>query len=646
MDLLAQYSDASGEAGAGDDDDGPTSVRPAVNIAPEVHVTGKALVTDGDQQRIVSTADVQNLHGAPRAPHLPHPRAIAPQPQPYRPVAKIAPARPSRLPTPPSPLRLTSTPPILAPTPALARQTPRRSASTTTPSTRTCTRLSRVLASFRSDGAARGARNHATGHVETAFPDRFAFDEQYNTFQARGYGAEPSGRGFVGDAGAAASNRGGVGVRRQRRQASTRAGRRALAAVGGEADAAAAGNFSAWAPDRVATKVLKPEDLTEQQKEYVKWHAERREANLGARGKLKDEEGEGGAGATRAKMRARWAAIAACSTGRRRSGTTVRLGSAPPKDRKKENDHCYAPKRCVHTWSGHTKGVQAIRFFPNHGHLLLSAGLDSKVKIWDVHNSGKCMRTYMGHDKALKDIAFTNGQRTKFVSTSWDKKIKLWDTETGQVITTLTSGKIAYAVKLHPDADKQNVLMAAQADKKILQYDFNTGDVVQEYDQHLGAVNTVTFCDEGRRFVTTSDDKTVRVWEFGIPVVMKYIADPSMQSMPSVALSPNANWLAAQSMDNSIMIYSTKDKFRLNRKKRFTGHSNSGYACQVNFSPDGRFVMSGGRRGKCHFWDWKSCRIFKTLKCHDKVTIGCEWHPLEQSKVATCSWDGTIKYWD
>ena len=55
--------------------------------------------------------------------------------------------------------------------------------------------------------------------------------------------------------------------------------------------------------------------------------------------------------------------------------------------------------------------------------------------------------------------------------------------------------------------------MAAQSDKKILQYDMNSGDVVQEYDQHLGAVNTVTFVDEGRRFVTTSDDKSMRVWE-------------------------------------------------------------------------------------------------------------------------------------
>lgn len=44
---------------------------------------------------------------------------------------------------------------------------------------------------------------------------------------------------------------------------------------------------------------------------------------------------------------------------------------------------------------------------------------------------------------------------------------------------------------------------------------------VQEYDYHLSAVNTITFVDEGRRFVSTSDDKTIRVWELGIPVQVR-----------------------------------------------------------------------------------------------------------------------------
>lgn len=41
---------------------------------------------------------------------------------------------------------------------------------------------------------------------------------------------------------------------------------------------------------------------------------------------------------------------------------------APPKDQRKElTDKCFLPKRWIHTWSGHTKGVNAIRFFPTTG---------------------------------------------------------------------------------------------------------------------------------------------------------------------------------------------------------------------------------------------------------------------------------------
>ena len=51
---------------------------------------------------------------------------------------------------------------------------------------------------------------------------------------------------------------------------------------------------------------------------------------------------------------------------------------------------------------------------------------------------------------------------------------------------------------------------------------------LQEYDRHLGAVNSITFVDENRRFVSTSDDKSLRVWEWDIPVDMKYIGKASV----------------------------------------------------------------------------------------------------------------------
>ena len=116
--------------------------------------------------------------------------------------------------------------------------------------------------------------------------------------------------------------------------------------------------------------------------------------------------------------------------------------------------------------------------------------------------------------------------------------------------------------------------------------------------------------------------------------------------MPAVTKSPNDKWLLCQNLDNQITTYTAQDRFKLNRKKTFKGHVVAGYACQPGMSPCGNYVMSGDTDGRLWFWDWKSCKVFRKLKCHDQVCISAIWHPVEPSKVATCSWDGTIKYWD
>uniref|UniRef100_A0A1D1XFW6 Pre-mRNA-processing factor 17 n=1 Tax=Anthurium amnicola TaxID=1678845 RepID=A0A1D1XFW6_9ARAE len=499
---------------------------------------------------------------------------------------------------------------------------------------------------YAKDGIPQGLRNHKLGFVEDAAIQPFLFDEQYNTFQKLGYATDPSGQSFVGDLDTLHRNNAlsvyNIPQQEQKRRKlefkqSRKEGEEEEEEEGGGAgpdlDNPASEEWllknrkSPWAGKKEGIQA----ELTEEQKKYAEEYAQK---------KAEKEKGGEGRG-----EKVEHHADKSTFHGKEERDYQGRSWIAPPKDVKATNDHCYIPKRLIHTWSGHTKGVAAIRFFPKYGHLILSAGMDSKVKIWDVFNSRKCMRTYMGHSKAVRDVSFSN-DGTKFLSAGYDKNIKFWDTETGKVISTFSTGKIPYVVKLNPDDDKQSILLAGMSDKKIVQWDMNSGQITQEYDQHLGAVNTITFVDNNRRFVTSSDDKSLRVWEFGIPVVIKYISEPHMHSMPSITLHPNSNWLAAQSLDNQILIYSTKERFQLNKKKRFAGHIVSGYACHVSFSPDGRFVTSGDGEGKCWFWDWKSCKVFRTMKCHESVCIGCEWHPLEQSKVATCGWDGMIKYWD
>lgn len=308
-------------------------------------------------------------------------------------------------------------------------------------------------------------------------------------------------------------------------------------------------------------------------------------------------------------------------------------------------EKCFIPKKLIHTWSGHSKAVNAVRWFPKSAHLLLSCSMDCKIKLWEVYNQRRCVRTYIGHKQAVRDICFNN-TGTQILSAGYDRYVKLWDCETGQCVSRFSNRKIAYCVKFNPDDDKQHLFVAGTSDKKIVCWDTRTNEVVQEYDRHLGAVNTITFVDENRRFVSTSDDKSLRVWEWDIPVDMKYIADPTMHSMPAVTLSPNGKWLACQSMDNKITVFSALNRFKLNRKKTFTGHMVAGYACSLDFSPDMSYIISGDADGKVYVWDWKTTKLYSKFKAHDGVCISVLWHPHETSKVVSAGWDNQIKFWD
>uniref|UniRef100_A0A673MPB3 Pre-mRNA-processing factor 17 n=1 Tax=Sinocyclocheilus rhinocerous TaxID=307959 RepID=A0A673MPB3_9TELE len=453
-------------------------------------------------------------------------------------------------------------------------------------------------------------RNMLSGYAEPAHVNDFMFEQQRRTFSTFGYALDPSvdtsevsSSSYIGAVEEAEKNKGLIHKTEKRKKVK-----------GG--DASDIESFlGPWAKYQDEKDVAKPSE--DEQKELDEILAKRQK-----RGKNEEE-------APAEEKTVLHVKEAYDYQGRsylhvpQDVGINLRSADVPEK--------CYLPKKQLHVWTGHTK----VGIFSFSGFLCRPSCIIMLFQVMQVFFSLK----------AVRDVCFNNSG-TRFLSAAYDRYLKLWDSETGQCIARFTNRKVPYCVKFNPDEDKQQLFVAGMSDKKIVQWDIRSGEVVQEYDRHLGAVNTITFVDENRRFVSTSDDKSLRVWEWDIPVDFKYIAEPSMHSMPAVTLSPNGKWLACQSMDNQILIFGAQNRFRLNKKKIFKGHMVAGYACQVDFSPDMSYVVSGDADGKLNIWDWKTTKLYHRIKAHDKVCISALWHPHETSKVITCGWDGQIKLWD
>lgn len=327
-------------------------------------------------------------------------------------------------------------------------------------------------------------------------------------------------------------------------------------------------------------------------------------------------------------------------------GRTYMTANVPARTLQADELFCKAPKKLLHTWTEHTKGVNCIRFIPKTGHLLLSAGQDERIKLWDVNGEGRpCMRTFYGHNKPIREVNFSpDGGR--FISCAFDKTWKMWDTETGKCPLYRDHGNIPFTGIFDPVGE---TLLIGGGDGRIIQVDPRSGEVACSYQGHRGPINSIIFIPSERNniFVSSGDDKTVRVWELGIGTEpLKMIKAVGLPVLTGGALHPTEPFLAYQALQSpSLSIFSLQDYITA-RPRQFGGHKTLGFGCQVCFSPDGRFLCSGDGNGQVVIWNWKTGQIARRIDAHPQVSIGVQWNPQETSRLATCSWDGTIKYWE
>ena len=303
--------------------------------------------------------------------------------------------------------------------------------------------------------------------------------------------------------------------------------------------------------------------------------------------------------------------------------------------------------KLLHTWIGHEKAVSSIDFFPQSGHLLLSASMDCRIKLWDVYRHGKerpCVRTLIGHNKPVKEALFSP-DGSLIVSLSFDRHSKAWDTETGSCLTRLKHRRVPYCAAQHPSSPSS--IVVGCADGSIMQWDLRSGKAELEYFEHQSPVNSIVFLDE-QRFVSASDDLSLKTWDLSNSGSKRTLSLKEYDAINCVKLHPKGA-LACQSLSSQIIALEVEDDALGKRvseaAKVYSGHNTSGYACKLEVSPDGRCLTSGDGKGFLFFWDWKSAQITKRFKAHDQACVDVAWNPQEANRMATCSWDGVIKYW-
>lgn len=312
-------------------------------------------------------------------------------------------------------------------------------------------------------------------------------------------------------------------------------------------------------------------------------------------------------------------------------------------------------------------GVQCLKWMPPVGHLIFSADLSGRARLWDISQpqQHRQVAEYAGHAMPVRSLEVSRGTTAPRMSTaSLDGTIRQWDVETATLTETLrhSSGKPCLTHRYHPfnqnTVEEDNSagggdarLIVAAVHDKIVLWDVRVSceKHQREYSGHTGSILHIAFLDGGRKLLTTSEDKTMRTWEYRVPVQIRQFADAGMHAISHVQAHPKEEYLAAQSFDDTIVVIRDEGggKVKFLREKVFTGHTIAGSACQLQFSPDGEFLSSGDVNGAIHIWRWSNGERLRTFAAHapGKPLVSHLWHPTEPNRMVTSSWDGTIRMW-
>ena len=212
------------------------------------------------------------------------------------------------------------------------------------------------------------------------------------------------------------------------------------------------------------------------------------------------------------------------------------------------------------------------------------------VLVWDVA-TGKLKFKLGGHEQPIGGLAFSSDGN--FILTFSGDTARVWESN-GAFKTKLQSDNAESQQELSltsasfsPDS---KYVVTTSADRTVRVWDPQIGAEVRVLFGHSRAVNNAAFSSHGEFLITASDDETVRVWPLGhkeVRAKASGIPLPHFAGVTSAAFSSNGADIVTTSRDE-VTLRSVGDTFP---PTTFTVGSNRKYVADAVFSTDNQFIV-------------------------------------------------------
>ncbi len=141
-----------------------------------------------------------------------------------------------------------------------------------------------------------------------------------------------------------------------------------------------------------------------------------------------------------------------------------------------------------------------------------------------------------------------------------------------------------------------------------------TKQEISVFDAHKAKVNVVAINPDGTKFVTGSEDKTIKIWNLATGQEIRTLQKHTL-GIHALAISPDGKLLASGGDDSSIKLWNLNTGEELGS---FNNHNQK--ISSLAFDSVGKMLASSSFDGTIKIWDAKDQKLLRTLrKNHNKV---------------------------